>query len=310
MVALMAVAPVMILIGLGQAVRGLGLLDPKSLRNVNALLYWICLPALLFHKVQGLTFELAQVAPFFAALTLGTLASITFTGLLSVILRLPGSQRAALMQAGFRGNLAFVGLPVALFYLQARGLGTPDLEAKIFLALAPGIILYNVLGVVLLSSANLTFSKAAWRAFTWQVLSNPLILSVLAGLAWGAWGPELGQVATKVLEVLSGAVLPLALMGVGASADLTKLKGSGFLPWVAAGTKCILTPLFGYGFALWLGLSLEETRILVILMIAPTATAAFILAEQMGGDAQMTARSVVFSVLVSLAAYLVALSLL
>lgn len=310
MVALTAVAPVMILIALGQLVRRLGLLNPAALGNVNALLYWVCLPALLFHKMQGLEFRLVQVAPFFSALLLGSLASIGLSGLLAWWMRLGGPQRAALMQAGFRGNLAFVGLPVALFYLQALGQRASGLEAKIFLALAPGIVLYNVLGVVLLSTVDFTFTKGAWAGFFGQLGRNPLILSILVGLAWGAWGPALGAVPEKVLEVLSGAVLPLALMGVGASADLSRLKGSGPLPWVAAAIKTLATPLFGYGFARWLGLSLEETRILVVLMIAPTAPAAFILAQQMKGDAQLTARAVVLSVLFSLLAYTAALSLL
>ncbi|MDT8445428.1 MAG: AEC family transporter [bacterium] len=310
MIALWSIAPVMILISLGILARKLGLLEPSSMRNLNALLYWICLPALLFHKVQALEFQIDQVAPFFWSLLLASLASIFTSALLAVFMRLPGPQRAAFMQAGFRGNLAFVGLPVALFYLQARGLGTPELEGQIFLVLAPGILIYNVFGVVLLASADLNFSKAAWSHFARQLAGNPLILSVLLGLIWGELNWPVGMVFDKTLGVLSAAVLPLALMGVGASADFSGVKQVGRLPVIAAVIKCFVTPFYGYWIARVIGLSQEEQRILVILLIAPTAAAAYIMAQQMGADEKLTSQAIVLSVLVSLVAYLGSLSLL
>lgn len=304
------VAPIFLLIGLGMWARKLGILDEPTVKKTNALLYWLCLPALLFYKTYRLPFGVADVGPALGALVLGSLASVALGFVLSWGMRLSPPGRAAFLQAGFRGNLAFVGLPVALFYLRSTGQETAGTEGKIYLLLAPGIVFYNLFGVVILMSAQLRFQAKAWGRMGLELGKNPLILSILAGLLYQKTGLGLWEFLDRTLETLSGAVLPLALIGVGASAKLLGFSSYRLPEVVAALTKVVLTPLLGFGFSWWLGLREMETRILVILMIAPTAPAAFILSQQLKADAEMTAKVLVLSVLFSLGAYGVALWLL
>ncbi|OGG93241.1 MAG: hypothetical protein A2508_01200 [Candidatus Lambdaproteobacteria bacterium RIFOXYD12_FULL_49_8] len=300
MVVIAALGPVFFLIGIGMAVRRFELLPISSIAPLNSLLYWIFLPVLLFYKTFNLDFAQVSVAIPFLALLLGSLSCIAFSWLIGLGIGLPKIQRGAFMQAGFRGNLAFVGLPIALFWI-----GGSAKEAMIYPLLAPAIIFYNLMGVLLLVPGS---QGVAWKLVLKNTGTNPLILSISAGLAYGYlvdW--PLPLVFDRTFEVLSGAVLPLALVLVGAQASFKSIKLTSDPALWAGVIKTLVNPLFGLGWAVLLGLGGIERQILVILMISPTAAAAYILAEQLERGPELTARAIVFSVVFALLAYPLAL---
>ena len=305
-----AVAPVFILLALGIWVRHKRWLSAASVSQLNWLLYWICLPALLFYKTSTAEIQLSKTLFTFAALAFGSLSTLLVSNLMSRMLALKPTGGTAFMQAGFRGNLAFVGLPIALLYGEASGVEVGGLEAQIYLLLAPSILMYNLLGVWLIQMGVRREHGFVDQSIFIEIVKNPLILSICLGVLFSVSGLHLPIVIERTLSSLSGAVLPFALIGVGASIEVNRLRRFGVAGPLAAIVKVVLNPLFGWLFAKLFGLSNEEIKLLVILMMAPTASSAFILAKQLGSDSDLTAKVILASVVGSFFTYALALAIL
>jgi predicted permease len=91
------------------------------------------------------------------------------------------------------------------------------------------------------------------------------------------------------LAPLSNLALPLGLMTVGAGLQLAALRRASAPFLVAAGLKLLLLPLVALGLTQLMGLSGLLVQVAVLLAALPTATSAYILARQLGGDAPLMA---------------------
>jgi predicted permease len=131
--------------------------------------------------------------------------------------------------------------------------------------------------------------------------ANPLILSILAGLAVGATGIGRIPVLTDTLEVLGQAALPIMLLCVGASLKLRGLKADALPVALSAVGKLALFPLAVLGGSALLGLNAEAAAVALIYGALPTGVAAYTLSRQMGGDASLMATMITFQTLLSFA---------
>jgi predicted permease len=145
--------PIFLVIGLGAALRATGFLSQEFFTGMNKLCYWVALPALLFYKVAGATFEGETALSIFWVLLIATLGLAVLGYILAIVLRLPARSWGAFVQAAFRGNLlaastaAIVKIAVAplIGYLVAGWLGAGPTEtciALVYLACPTAIISY------------------------------------------------------------------------------------------------------------------------------------------------------------------------
>src|SRR5512145_825151 len=108
------VLPVFVVIALGTGLRRLRLIDADFLFQTNRLVYYICLPLLLFYKIGTADFA----ASFNGALVAGSALAIATGCLLSygyaALRRYPPEARGTFSQGAFRGNLAYVGLAIVM----------------------------------------------------------------------------------------------------------------------------------------------------------------------------------------------------
>jgi predicted permease len=121
------------------------------------------------------------------------------------------------------------------------------------------------------------------------ILTNPLILGSLIGVFWSYFDIGFHPLLASVLAPLSNLALPLGLMTVGAGLQLAALRRASAPFLVAAGLKLLLLPLVALGLTQLMGLSGLLVQVAVLLAALPTATSAYILARQLGGDAPLMA---------------------
>lgn len=76
--------------------------------------------------------------------------------------------------------------------------------------------------------------------------TNPIIMGLVVGVGWNAWGPALPTPLDRLLELLGEAAIPCSLFALGAS--LARYKLMGALPEATAGSvlKLIVHPLAVY----------------------------------------------------------------
>jgi predicted permease len=299
------VLPVFMVIGLGYLLRRIRLVNEEFLFQTNRLVYFVALPLLLFYKIGSADF----FANFNGALVVGSAAAVALGFALSygyaALRGYPPAARGVFSQGSFRGNLAYVGLAIVL---NAYG-GTAFTRAGILMGFLVPVLNFFAILALLLPHRNSGEKKGA-SFWVRQVVLNPLIIASFAGILWSYFGLRLPVILERSLKIATGMTLPLALLAIGGSFSVEKLKGDLVRAGFATGIKIIWMPLLA-GFLLHaLGVGGLDLGIGVLMAGTPAATATYIMAHQMKGDAELAGSIVMMSTLVSAATYTVALYLL
>ncbi len=253
--------------------------------GVEKLVYYVLFPTLLFQSIIRNPLQWSDAR----GMVFGVLVVIAATALLGWLAR-PALAPAALrhassVQCAFRFN------SYILLALSQRLAGTEGL-ALCAVCIGTAVPVCNLLAV----SAMARHSRAGLLT-EWS--RNPLILATVAGLIGAAAGLRLPEPADTLLARLGAAALALGLMTVGAGIRLTGLIGDRRLVvWITA-VKLVAGPLAALAAAHWLELGTAARTVLVIFGAVPTASAAYVLANRMGGDGPFVALCVTASTLVA-----------
>jgi predicted permease len=298
------VLPVFLVIGLGHLLRCLKLFDASFVQQTNRLVYVVFLPLLLFHKIGKADFASFFNGPLVIASSLvvlfGFLLTYSYTGLRHY----PAPQRGSFCQGAFRGNLAYVGLAICLNAYGDDGLT----RAGILMGfLVPVLNLFAILALLLPQPRNADEKGPNWLA---QIALNPLILASFMGLIWSYWSLPIPIIIDRALGITSGLTLPLALLAIGGSFSLERLKGDLRLATLASCVKLLLLPLLAAILLRLFGVSGVDFGIGVLLAATPAATATYIMAHQMKADAELAGSIVMLSTLASAFSYTLILLLL
>ena len=296
-VVLELLGPIFLLVVLGAALQRGGFFRPGVVPGLNRLCYWVGLPALIVASLARGGAGAGGGWEAWGGVTLGAMAGATVMAAmlgwaLSGVLRLPWLERGTFTQAFFRGNLAFVGLPILL--------KAPGVEAAtVMLLLAPMMVLYNVLAVGALVASRHGLGFATLRPLAGEWLRNPIIwASVIGGLAY-ARGWVLPQAAGEAVTLLGRMSVPLALVTIGAVLAALPTGAWCGASWAAVAGKALVSPLLGWGLAAWIGITGAERLMLLVGLACPTAVASYTMAGEMGGDEALAAQTVVLSTLAS-----------
>ncbi|MCB0200302.1 MAG: AEC family transporter [Anaerolineae bacterium] len=303
MIVVNVLAPIFLLIGLGLFLRRQRFASEDFFRNLNRLIYWVALPALLFTKTATALPQLDAAVGIITALLGGMLVCIAAGYLLARQLGLDRRATAAFVQGAYRGNIAFVGLPVVLYALVAVGQGTPEVDALVLLALAPVIPVYNVAAVIVLSGATPAEGRQGRQQLATvlrSIATNPLIIACVAGLAVAYSGVTLPEALTRTLDLLGEIALPGALLAMGASLRLRAIRTGGIAAGAASLVKVLVAPLAGYLVARAIGLTGPPLMIAMLLLAMPTAVASYVMAQAMGADDTLASSIVMISTLLAI----------
>ena len=260
--------------------------------DLNKLVFWIALPALLFRSVVHAEHPGPQTFALLLLLTSTSLIIAVAGWLLACVLRVPPSSRGTLSQSAFRGNLAYIGIPV-LAYAFAGEQQSSEAFGTAVIVMALLMVFYNVLAVIVLSIGHP--SERPVRAAVVSISSNPLLIAGLAGLPLSLMRTGLPVILDRALESLGGAAVPIALLCIGGSLARAELGDKLGVIVGAALLKTFVLPVLVYFCAPLFGLSGTDLRIALVLSACPTAAAAFVMARQMGGDGQLASGSIVLS---------------
>lgn len=276
-----SVLPIFLLIVLGNVLRRLPLMEQAGWRGMEELSYWVLYPVLLFTTVARADFSALTLDAMFAALLGAVLAMAALVLASWPLWRASGAitraEFSSLFQCSVRWN-GFVALAVS------QKLFPPEGGAVVALAMAVIIIPINLLSVSVVSrfghgGADLPHTLRA-------IARNPLIIAVGAGLLarllpGGIYGP-LGV----TLDLLGQASIGLGLVSIGAGLRVADMASARLAVWTPVALKLLLMPALMLGIGLALGVGGGELAYLVLCGAVPTAMNGFMLARQLGGDAE------------------------
>jgi hypothetical protein len=296
MAVISALLPVFLVIALGVLLKQTLLPDRSAWDSLERLTFYVLFPALL--TVTTATADLSEVpvagvggALFFAIIILSAIL-LLFRVPISRALDINGAAFTSVFQGTVRWN-TYVALAIA-----GTMFGTPGL-ALASVAIVAMVPILNFICVLVLARYAADKAPGA-RATAGMVLRNPLIWSVLAGIAINLAGIPMPGIAVAFLEVLGRGALALGLLAVGAGLELGKALRPNLAVIVTVFLKLAVMPAVAIGLALWFGLSGPPLLVVAIASSVPSAPGAYILARQMGGDAPLYAHLLTMQTLVAL----------
>ena len=292
-------APVFILIAAGAGLQAVKFVSPNFLKEANRVTYWLGLPALLFSQLATSFHQGGGAGRMFLVTLVGTLLVVLAGYLAAWLMKIPGIAMGTFVQGGFRGNLAFVGLPVIFSLPDTPIFGGLSARTAAVLTVAPIMVVYNIGGVVVLLLSQHRLGWAMVKPFVKQLATTPPLLATLAGIAYALLGWTLPPFRDKALSSLGEMALPLGLLGVGGSLVTVKLGANWRAPLASALVKTAVSPLLGWLVARALGVTGMELKMVLILMACPTAIVSYTMALELKGDEPLAAGAIALSVLTS-----------
>ncbi len=305
---LLIVLPIFALILAGYACRKARVLGAHATSELNRLVVYLALPALLFDIMSHATWASLDQPGFVAVFGVSCAAVFAAT----ILVQLRG--RRHLVDATLDGlnaayaNTGFIGFPLCLVLF-----GRDSLPLATVATIMTACVLFAV--AIILMAAGLQTERRPGhllRTVGGSLLRNPLLLSPVAGAAVAASGVAIPGPAETFLHLMGAAASPVALVALGTFlAEERQGSARLRLTGVLVGLKLLVQPLLAWGLAaLVFRLPPELVKVVVLLSALPTGTGPFMLAELYQREAAVTSTTILASTILSLLTVTVLLGLL
>ncbi len=286
------ILPVFLLILIGYGMRRLQFPGEGFWSPAERLVYWAMFPALIVTTLASADFTQLKAWPIVLVTDVAILVVSAISFLVKRWYRIDNRAFTSVFQGATRMN-TYIGFSIAFGVFGKEGLAAAAIAVT---AIVP---LVNILGVLVLTKYGDT-RAAKRRSVGGEVVRNPLIIACVIGGALNLTGTGSPPFVGPLLEILARAALPLGLLAVGAALSLEALRNAGKVAATTSILKLLVSP--GTGLLLIWGLGLEGVEAFVAVLFAglPTATSAYILARQLGGDAPLMANLVTTQTLLAI----------
>ncbi len=292
--ALGVTGPIFVMVCLGIALKYWQIIDAPFMDKASRLVFVVALPALLFISLVRTDIKTLVNLPFLAVAGFATVLVFVLLSLSAPIFVRNKRDRGVFIQGAFRGNLAIVGLALCANAYGDAGLAVASILMSIL------TLLYNILSVYTLSASLDREGKLSVVGIVLDVLKNPLVIAILAGIAVNLLRVPIHPIALKAGDYLAQMTLPLALLCIGGTISLRELRSSTGVASMSVLAKLVVTPAITVYLAHLFGFSGMELGILFLMVGTPCAAAAYVMVQAMGGNATLAANIVVVSTLLSL----------
>ena len=301
---LKTIVPIFVIIFLGWSLRQIHFMQEGFLKPANRLVYYVAIPAMIFREIA----EAELVQHFSLVLVATTLVPLILVALIGLILvrviKLQRYRVGSFLQCSFHGNLGYIGLAVAFYFLGDEGFTRASILAGFVM------LLQNFLSVVALSRFNKEpEQKISTLSLVRRVLLNPVIISAVAGMAFSLMRLDLPVILDRSLIILSGMALPLALLVIGTSISFEQMRQQLRFTALIGVLKLLLLPASGLILFHFLSLDRIDYLPALILLASPSATISYVMATEMAGDADMATAAISVTTLVSAVTFTLWLSL-
>ena len=275
------ISPVFILIILGNILRRVGVPDVSFWDVNDKLVYWVLIPALLFHEIAQINLTISMLYAY-GAVILGGLAVVTIVSIFfGKFLGYSPEIWTSMLQGAARHN-AFIALAIAGSLFGNEGLA---IGAVFMLLYVPSIniVVISIMVASLNQPGKNSSQKSIINIFI-ELTKNPFILAMIAGLLVSLFPLERMSVLIDTTELLGSAALPIMLLTIGAKIKVRDLTLQITPIIISNLLKLVILPVTVYFVAVYLDLSKTEIIVAVIFSAVPTATMSYTFAKQFGAD--------------------------
>ena len=279
--------PIFLIMALGYLARSLGAIKREDVPRLNKLAFRYFMPVMLFYSIYKSDLETA-VQPRVLLFAAGCVLLEYLIALGYVLLtEKDNSKRGVMIQGLYRSNFVIIGIPLA----EALAEGADISPVVVMIAIV--VPMFNVLAVVTLESFN--GNKPKIGKLLLDIATNPLILGAIAGILALLVKLRLPSALESAVSQIYSATNPLMLFLLGAFFKFDGVKKyAKELVTVCIGRLIVFPGIF-LTIAMLVGINGAPFAGLIAVFGSAAAIASFVMAEQMGGDAELAGDIVVLT---------------
>jgi predicted permease len=280
----LAIIPVFLIIFSGLVCAHYQFVSAEFWRGAEKVTYFLLFPALLISKIA--VADLAGLDILNAAIVIILLYAV-LTLLLVVLQRFvkfSPFKFTSVYQGGIRFN-TYIGLSLVIALFGPEGL---VMAIMLITLMIPALNFLCVLVLELYNQQGDSKGKI-FKRVSKSIINNPLILSCMAGVLINVLLIPVPLVLLETLDIFSKATLPLGLLTVGAALNLRSISTSIAPLLVASVAKFLVLPVIAMVLCSLFNIEPLMRNVLLLLTLLPTASAAYMLARQLGGDYELMA---------------------
>ncbi|MEI2685001.1 MAG: AEC family transporter [Cypionkella sp.] len=286
--------PFFAVIGLGFWAGKARFFTAEATAYLTKFVFYFALSAMLFGFAANLDLgEVFSWAFVWAYLGATTLVWALVLGV--ALLRGTGPSEAVIeAHCGVIGNVGFLGIPMLTLLLGPNAVG------PVLLVLAVDLVVFSSLLTVLITGVRQGRMRfGIFKVLAIGLLKNPMIVSVVLGMGWGATGWALPVPVNEFMTLLGAAATPCALFAIGGSLAGRSAERLEVAVWLSF-SKLVLHPA-AVAFAAFVVFPVERyaAGVMVAAASLPVAGNVYILAQHFGVAPQRVSTAILISTAVS-----------
>ena len=263
-----------------------------NLDTLTKIQLYLLIPSLIFLNIANSELQKDLVIQIVSFTVILFFALMLISFIIARLFKLERKREKAFMNAVILRNQGNFGIPVITLLFLASGNEFP--LAVHMISLFSTNLLLNTIGLYNASSGTYTSKEAMIK-----VLKLPMIYVVLFGFLFKEFHIEIPNPIESSLSIIANAVVPLALLTLGAQLANAKLSLLNKTLPIAVILRLIASPLIAYLMTIIMGINGEMAQVLIIGSSAPTAVNSVLLAIEFKGDAQYASETVFLTTLLS-----------
>ena len=291
---LLKTLPFFAVIGLGFWAGRVRFFTPEATAYLTKFVFYFPLSAMVFGFAANLSLDEVFSWPFvWAYLSASTLIWGIVAGV--ALVRGTGAQEAVMeAHCGVIGNVGFLGIPMLTLLIGPRAVG------PVLLVLSVDLIVFTSLLTMLIAGLREgRMSLGIFRVLGLGLISNPMIVSIVLGLGWGASGFKLPVPVNDFMILLGAAATPCALFAIGASLAGRNAERAEAAVWLSF-AKLVLHPGAVAVMALYVfAVDPYAAGVMIAAAALPVAGNVYILAQHYAIAPQRVSTAILISTVVS-----------
>ncbi len=287
--------PFFAIIGLGYWAGRTRFFTDEATAYLTKFVFFFPLSAMIFRFAANLSVTEIFDPNLIIGYLAGTLGVYLVATVVAMLRRQDISTAAVEAQCAAIGNVGFLGIPMMVILFGEASVG------PMMLVLAVDLVVFSSLIVVLINAhRGAGLSLATLRLVGVGLLKNPMILSIVAGLAWSAGQVPIPTSMNDFLAILGGAATPGALFAIGASLASKSAERVEVAGWLSF-AKLVLHPLGVAAGVLWLmPVTPFSAAVAISAASLPVAGNVYMLAQHYGVAPQRASAAILISTVVSI----------
>ena len=273
--------------------RKLGWMDEVFAAKMNKFVFLVPLPVLLFEQLATVDFSEVWDIKFILFCFVVTAISITISTLISLLWK-DRSIKGEFIQATYRSSAALLGIA----FIQ-NIYGTAGMAPLMIIGSVP---LYNIMAVVVLSffkPGNNSFDKVLVKKTLKGIVTNPIIIGIVAGFVWSALKLPMPSILHKTVSSIGATATPMGLMSMGATFEMKKATSKMKPTLVAVFMKLIGFCAIFLPVAAMLGFRNEQLIAILVMLGSATTVSSFVMARNMGHEGTLSSGVIMMTTLLS-----------